>query len=171
MPSVSAASETWPFTRDRTRRSAARSASMKSSPCPVGASFRRSAAGTPAAIVEMETQPRRAGGAKDEIVAAGGYIDRCGDPAAMVADRHRGATEARIATEKMLIALDDHRPLVGDRRADAVGADARLAPDRPRPEAEPSKILVLARGAAAFERDTVFVGQQQAAPAPGIART
>jgi hypothetical protein len=63
----------------------------------------------------------------------------------------------------MLVALDDDGALVGDCRADAVGADARLAPHGAGPETQPAKIMVVAGRAAAFERNAVLVGQQQAA--------
>ncbi len=76
-----------------------------------------------------EDRKRRLG----SVVAAGGYIDCRSKPAALVADRGRGTTQADIAAEEVLISMDEHWTLVGDRRADTIRPDARLAPHCSRP--------------------------------------
>lgn len=82
----------------------------------------------------------------------------------MIADGCCGAAQADIAAEEMLVALDDDRALIGDRRADAIGADARLAPHRSRPEPDAAKIGVVADCTAPFQCHAVIVGEEQAAP-------
>ena len=97
-----------------------------------------------------------------DILTAGRHVERAGKLAAMIADRRAGATQIGIAAEEMLVADDGDGAVVGQRRADAVGADAGLGPDRAGPQAEIVKMLVVAGRSAPLQRDAVAIGEQQA---------
>ncbi|MNT13831.1 hypothetical protein D3C72_1488120 [compost metagenome] len=56
--------------------------------------------------------------------------------------------------------------MLGQGRADAVGALDRLGPDRPGPQAPAVEGLVVGRRPAALDRHALGVGQQDAAPDP-----
>src|SRR6185436_7306743 len=94
-----------------------------------------------------------------EVGAAGGDVERSRQPALVIVDRRRRATQKRVARIEMLVTMDGERALLGQTGSDAVGALALLAPDRRGPQAPRLEGLVVGCGAAPVDRHAVAVGQ------------
>ncbi|MND51665.1 hypothetical protein D3C80_426580 [compost metagenome] len=105
-----------------------------------------------------------------DVVPTRGNIERRRHFAAMIADRCGSAAQSRISRKEMLVAKDRNRSFVRQCRTDTVGSDTRLGPDGRRPKAKIVKGPVIPRRAAPFQRNTVSVGQQQAATRPADGR-
>ena len=86
-----------------------------------------------------------------QIAPAGGDVERRGEIAMLVKDGRGGAKQARIAGEKVLIAINRDRALLDEAGPDAVGAFEFLAPDSAGPKSRTIKEAIVAGRAAAID--------------------
>ena len=77
-----------------------------------------------------------------------------------VKDRGAGATELRMPAAKVLVGVYQHRPLLGDARANAVGSFGFLRPDAAHPDAPVFELAGFGFVPAMMNRHSLAVTQQ-----------